>query len=199
MAAIDGLFLTNSNAAYKDLGVISRVGPRPFSEDLEMPLWDPRAGSRASTFRVDTPPIKASMITAWKAWSTRRQGSRIEGKSGHCVVIAARKTRGLWDQQLQIAHLGGQGAMAVAVAVPETLHAALMALSIQKGGELQLDQPLQARRASSGISSPAVLPSSSEARSTAAVWAGFVWLRWFSNQGNGPAHPGSPRIQRPRR
>jgi len=37
----------------------------------------------------------------------------------------------------------------------------------------------------------AVLPSSSGARADASdCFAGmFVWLRWFSNQGHGPAHP----------
>jgi hypothetical protein len=46
-------------------------------------------------------------------------------------------------------------------------------------------------RTSSGISSPAVLPSSSGARRVRhhGSWAWFVWLRWFSNQGHGPAHP----------
>jgi type I restriction enzyme R subunit len=27
-------------------------------------------------------------------------------------------------------------------------------------------------------------------------WAWFVWLRWFSNQGNGPARPGRRTHQR---
>ena len=48
------------------------------------------------------------------------------------------------DLQGQIPHLGGQGARPVAVAVAEPLLSALMAVSTQKGCDLQLDQPLQA-------------------------------------------------------
>jgi hypothetical protein len=40
--------------------------------------------------------------------------------------------------------MGGQGTRAVTVAVAETLLGSLMAVSIQKGGELQLNQLLQA-------------------------------------------------------
>ena len=48
------------------------------------------------------------------------------------------------DLQREIPHLGGQGARPVAVAVAESLLSTLMAVSTQKGCDLQLDQPLQA-------------------------------------------------------
>ena len=48
------------------------------------------------------------------------------------------------DQQLQIPHLGGQGAGPVAVAVAEPLLGALVPVGTEEGGELQLDQLLQA-------------------------------------------------------
>jgi hypothetical protein len=48
------------------------------------------------------------------------------------------------DQQLQIPHLGGQGARPVAVAVAEALLGAFMAVGTQKGGKLELNQLLQA-------------------------------------------------------
>ena len=47
------------------------------------------------------------------------------------------------DQQLQIPHLGGQGAGPVAVAVAGPLLGALMAIGTDHGGGLQLDQLLQ--------------------------------------------------------
>ncbi len=48
------------------------------------------------------------------------------------------------DLQREISHLGGQGAGPVAVAVAEPLLGALMAVSTEEGGNLQLDQLLQA-------------------------------------------------------
>ena len=48
------------------------------------------------------------------------------------------------DQQVEIPHLGGEGAGPVAVAIPQALVGALMALSTKEGGNLQLDQLLQA-------------------------------------------------------
>jgi hypothetical protein len=47
------------------------------------------------------------------------------------------------DQQIDVAHLGGQAAGPVAVAVAEPLLAALMAISAEHGRGLQLDQLLQ--------------------------------------------------------
>ena len=48
------------------------------------------------------------------------------------------------DLQREITHLGGEGAGAVAVAIPQALVGSLMALSTKEGGNLQLDQLLQA-------------------------------------------------------
>jgi hypothetical protein len=48
------------------------------------------------------------------------------------------------DLQREITHLGGDGAGAVAVAIPQALVGALMAVGTQNGGNLQLDQLLQA-------------------------------------------------------
>jgi hypothetical protein len=50
----------------------------------------------------------------------------------------------LGDLQREIPHLGGEGAGAVAVAIPQALVGALMAVSTEEGGNLQLDQLLQA-------------------------------------------------------
>jgi hypothetical protein len=47
------------------------------------------------------------------------------------------------DLQREITHLGGEGAGAVAVAIPQALVGALMAVSTKYGGNLQLDQLLQ--------------------------------------------------------
>ena len=46
-------------------------------------------------------------------------------------------------------------------------------------------------RARSAISSPALLPLSSEALQVrqSGLWAWFVWLKCYSNKGNGPAYP----------
>jgi hypothetical protein len=46
--------------------------------------------------------------------------------------------------QREIAHLGGQSAGPVAVAIAEPLLGALMAVSTKEGSDLQLDQLLQA-------------------------------------------------------
>ena len=46
---------------------------------LEMPL-SPIACTRSSTFRVETPPLHASWITATSAFSDVRRGSRKPGK-----------------------------------------------------------------------------------------------------------------------
>ncbi len=48
------------------------------------------------------------------------------------------------DQQVDVARLGGQAAGPVAVAVAKPLLGALVAVGTQHGGDLQLDQPLQA-------------------------------------------------------
>ena len=47
------------------------------------------------------------------------------------------------NQQVDVPHLGGQGARAVAVAVAEPVLTALMAVGTQNGGNLQLNQLLQ--------------------------------------------------------
>ena len=47
---------------------------------LDTPASMPRAPTRSSTLRVDTPWTNASMITAHRARSMRRRGSRREGK-----------------------------------------------------------------------------------------------------------------------
>ena len=49
------------------------------TEDLEIPVM-PIACTNSSTRRVDTPPIQASWITATKAFSSVRRGSRKPGK-----------------------------------------------------------------------------------------------------------------------
>jgi len=50
----------------------------------------------------------------------------------------------LGDLQREISHLGGQGARPVAVAVAQPFLGPLMAVSTEEGGNLQLDQLLQA-------------------------------------------------------
>ena len=50
----------------------------------------------------------------------------------------------LGDLQRQIPHLGGQGARPVAVAVAQPFLGPLMAVRTKEGGNLQLDQLLQA-------------------------------------------------------
>jgi hypothetical protein len=48
---------------------------------LLMPLSAPRARTRSSTLRVETPCRYASITTANNAWSTRRRRSNSEGKN----------------------------------------------------------------------------------------------------------------------
>ena len=48
---------------------------------LEMPVSAPRATTRSSTFRVDTPCTNASITTACSATSTRRRGVSSDGKN----------------------------------------------------------------------------------------------------------------------
>ena len=49
--------------------------------DLEIPDSLPRARTRSSTLRVETPSIQAEQITAYRALSTRRRGWSREGKN----------------------------------------------------------------------------------------------------------------------
>ena len=49
--------------------------------DLEIPDSLPRARTRSSTLRVDTPSIHAWQITAYRALSTRRRGWSRDGKN----------------------------------------------------------------------------------------------------------------------
>lgn len=55
------------------------------------------------------------------------------------------RNRLLGDQQVDVAHLGGEAARPVAVAVAEPLLTALMAVGTQNSGNLQLDQLLQTK------------------------------------------------------
>ncbi len=81
------------------------------------------------------------------------------------------------DQEREIAHIGGQGAGPVTVAVAEPLFRALMVFGTEHGGDLKLDQLLQAMAGQLGNSSPAALPSSRDARAEAAESGfGVVWL-----------------------
>jgi len=50
------------------------------TSDLEIPV-PPKATTRSSTLRVETPFTQASMITAYRAWSIRRRASSTEGKN----------------------------------------------------------------------------------------------------------------------
>ena len=49
--------------------------------DLEIPDSLPRARTRSSTLRVETPSIQAEQITAYRALSTLRRGWSREGKN----------------------------------------------------------------------------------------------------------------------
>jgi hypothetical protein len=80
--------------------------------------------------------------------------------------------RPLWASEI------GQGARPVAVAMAQPLLGALVPVRTEEGSKLQLDQLLQAvAGASLAISSPALMPSSSEASTGAAQWClGMVRL-----------------------
>jgi len=73
---------------------------------------------------------------------------RIQGLIDPAAGLEARgqETAGpqLGDLELNVAHLGGEAAAPVAVAIAEPLLGAVVAVSTQNGGDLQLDQPLQA-------------------------------------------------------
>ena len=43
-----------------------------------------------------------------------------------------------------------------------------------------------------GLVEHLVLPVLTRPHFSRARWAWFFWMRWFPNQGNGPAHPGTP-------
>jgi len=68
-----------------------------------------------------------------------------------------------------------------------------MAIGSDRSGGLQLDQLLQAiaRQLGNQLPGAAAIESRGQLARHHGVRAGFVWLRWSSNQGNGPAHPGT--------
>jgi hypothetical protein len=51
------------------------------TSDFEIPVSAPRAFTRSSTFRVETPCKYSSITTANNAWSTRRRRSSRAGKN----------------------------------------------------------------------------------------------------------------------
>ena len=57
---------------------------------LEMPL-SPIACTSSSTRRVETPPIQASWMTATRAFSEVRRGSRKPGKYDPCRSFGTRR------------------------------------------------------------------------------------------------------------
>ena len=61
--------------------------------DLEIPDSLPRALTRSSTLRVETPSIQAEQITAYRALSTRLRGDSRDGKNDPCRSLGmARST-----------------------------------------------------------------------------------------------------------
>jgi hypothetical protein len=60
---------------------------------LLMPLSAPRARTRSSTLRVETPCKYASMTTANNAWSTRRRRSNRLGKNDPARSLGMRSSR----------------------------------------------------------------------------------------------------------
>ncbi len=72
----------------------------------------------------------------------KRRASHARLQAGNRGQEAARAQIG--DQQLQITHLGGEAAGPVAVAIAEPFLAALIPARTEYGGDLQLDQLLQA-------------------------------------------------------
>ena len=61
--------------------------------DLEIPDSLPRARTRSSTLRVETPSIQAEQITAYRALSTRLRGQSRDGKNDPCRSLGmARST-----------------------------------------------------------------------------------------------------------
>ena len=71
-------------------------------------------------------------------------GLQDRGKEAAGAQLLLRRSLRLGDLQGEITHLGGQGAGAVAVAIPQALLGALMPVGTEEGGKLQLDQLLQA-------------------------------------------------------
>ena len=95
------------------------------------------------------------------------RGSRIEGRKLPARSYRKRKTFALGGSSDRCRHLGGKTAVPVTVALAESLLSAFMAIGTEQGGDLPLNELLQAVARQLGISSPAKLPSSSYAREEA--------------------------------
>ena len=111
----------------------------------------------------------------FKALPSRRRGSRIEDRGQEAVGPHLPQAEDLRSRRLLLQggssdrcrHLGGKTAVPVTVAVAESLLSAFMAIGTEQGGDLQLNELLHAVVRQLGISSPAELPSSSDAREEA--------------------------------
>ena len=107
------------------------------TSDLEIPLAPPSAPTRASTFRVEIPP----------GVSLHHRGvERLVHPAARLEPI--REEAGLpqlWDGQAEVAHLGSEQPLAVAVAVVGVIiRAVLMARGSNGSGGLGLHQILEA-------------------------------------------------------
>ncbi len=91
-------------------------------------------------------------------------------------------------QRVDVNHLSGQAAGPVAL----TPLVAFVPVSTEHRGDLQIDQPLQAgsgpaRGLAYRLCCHPVAVRGRVRHSKSWVW--FVWLRWYSNQRNGPVRP----------
>ena len=95
----------------------------------------PRALTRSSTLRVETPSIQAEQITAYRALSTLRRGWSRDGKN--------EPVRSLGMAGFHLPGGGGHGLGPRAVAPVGALRRALIAPRADHGGGLGVDQVLQ--------------------------------------------------------
>ena len=100
-----------------------------------MPDSLPRARTRSSTLRVETPSIHAEQITAYRALSTRLRGWSRDGKN--------EPVRSLGMAGFHLAGGGGHRLGPRAVAAVGAMRGALVALRADHGGGLGVDQVLQ--------------------------------------------------------
>ena len=103
--------------------------------DLEIPDSLPRALTRSSTLRVETPSIHAEQITAYRALSTRLRGWSRDGKNDpvRSLGIASSTSPAVVATVLGLVPLRLFGALRGALVAPRADH----------GGGLGVDQILQ--------------------------------------------------------
>ncbi len=125
------------------------------------------------------PPIYASMITAYRAWLTRRQGSRIEGRKLPARSLGISRSRSpTWVVRLR----GRSPSLSPVRSWRSAPSTTATSSSISCCSPWRASSGIAHRQCCHPVAAPSQLRHDGS-------WAWSVWLSWFSKQGNGPAHP----------